>query len=102
MKLFQNELYCYNEGNRVVFTALFHIQRGFCCGNGCKHCPYEPKSIKYNTKMDIKILEQIKQQVKDLEDNNLISNEDKKVEAIKIFEQLNQMLGEYISNEEDK
>ena len=31
------------DGDRVVFTALFHIQRGQCCGNGCKNCPYDPK-----------------------------------------------------------
>ena len=34
--------------NRVVFTALFHIQRGQCCGNGCRNCPYDPKHKKGN------------------------------------------------------
>ena len=24
-----------------VFTALAHANRGYCCGNGCRHCPYE-------------------------------------------------------------
>lgn len=24
-----------------VFTALAHADRGYCCGNGCRHCPYE-------------------------------------------------------------
>jgi hypothetical protein len=23
-----------------VFTALFLKNRGFCCKNGCRHCPY--------------------------------------------------------------
>eukprot|EP01012_Entosiphon_sulcatum_P004654 TRINITY_DN11906_c0_g2_i1.p1 TRINITY_DN11906_c0_g2~~TRINITY_DN11906_c0_g2_i1.p1 ORF type:complete len:330 (+),score=44.39 TRINITY_DN11906_c0_g2_i1:29-1018(+) len=23
-----------------VFTALFHKERGYCCGSGCRHCPY--------------------------------------------------------------
>lgn len=36
----------YMEGERVIFTALFHIERGQCCGNGCRHCPYEPKHKK--------------------------------------------------------
>jgi 2-iminoacetate synthase ThiH len=36
------------DGDRVVFTALFHIQRGQCCGNGCKNCAYEPKYQKGN------------------------------------------------------
>jgi hypothetical protein len=21
-------------------TATFHLQRGKCCHNGCRHCPY--------------------------------------------------------------
>ena len=33
-------IHYYLEGERVVFTALFHSQRGQCCGNGCRHCPY--------------------------------------------------------------
>ena len=36
----------YTEGERVIFTALFHIKRGQCCGNGCRYCPYEPKHKK--------------------------------------------------------
>lgn len=24
----------------TVFTRLAHLQRGRCCGNGCRHCPY--------------------------------------------------------------
>lgn len=24
----------------MVFTAWYHLRRGECCGNGCRHCPY--------------------------------------------------------------
>jgi hypothetical protein len=24
----------------VVFTARYHLKRGTCCSNGCRHCPY--------------------------------------------------------------
>ena len=41
------ELY-YLENGRVVFTPKYHLQRGYCCGSGCRHCPYEPKYIKGN------------------------------------------------------
>lgn len=34
------------DGDKVVFTELWHIQRGSCCGNKCKHCPYTPKHKK--------------------------------------------------------
>jgi len=30
----------YLEGTAVVFTASYHLRRGSCCGNGCRHCPY--------------------------------------------------------------
>src|ERR1700678_2272514 len=30
----------YREGSAVVFTAGYHLRRGYCCGNGCRHCPY--------------------------------------------------------------
>jgi hypothetical protein len=42
-KPFEQDIHYYMDGTRVVFTALFHIQRGSCCGNGCKHCPYDPQ-----------------------------------------------------------
>lgn len=31
-----------------VFTVKYHTERGYCCGNGCRHCPYFPKHIKGN------------------------------------------------------
>lgn len=24
----------------IVFTAKYLLKRGYCCQNGCKHCPY--------------------------------------------------------------
>mgnify|MGYP003351914309 FL=1 len=41
-------IHYYIEGERVIFTPLFHLQRGSCCGNGCRHCPYTPKHKKGN------------------------------------------------------
>lgn len=23
-----------------VMTAQYLVDRGYCCGNGCRHCPY--------------------------------------------------------------
>lgn len=33
----------YIEDGFWIFTALYHKKRGYCCKNGCRHCPY-PKS----------------------------------------------------------
>ncbi|MFM8914142.1 MAG: DUF5522 domain-containing protein [Flammeovirgaceae bacterium] len=28
------------ENGLMVFTEHFHLRRGFCCKNKCRHCPY--------------------------------------------------------------
>lgn len=33
----------YFENGLMVFTAAYHLRRGYCCGNGCRCCPY-PKT----------------------------------------------------------
>lgn len=30
----------YFEGSAMVFTASYLQRRGYCCGSGCRHCPY--------------------------------------------------------------
>ncbi len=30
----------YLEEDNTVFKAWFHLKRGYCCTNGCRHCPY--------------------------------------------------------------
>ena len=30
----------YMDDGNVVFTAAYHLKRGNCCANGCRHCPY--------------------------------------------------------------
>ena len=30
----------YLENGFLVFTAYYLTKRGYCCENGCRHCPY--------------------------------------------------------------
>ena len=30
-----------NEDGLIVLTGQYHLEKGYCCGNGCKHCPYD-------------------------------------------------------------
>mgnify|MGYP007059434711 CR=1 FL=1 len=30
----------YEEDGKVVFTAAYHLKRGYCCNSKCRHCPY--------------------------------------------------------------
>lgn len=36
----------YHERGNVVFTAKFLLERGRCCGCGCRHCPYESEPVR--------------------------------------------------------
>jgi hypothetical protein len=38
------DIYFDPETGFAVLTADFLLKRGYCCGSGCRHCPYEVKS----------------------------------------------------------
>ena len=44
----------YWENGRMVFTEVYHLKRGKCCGSGCKHCAYDPPNVKGNTQTEEK------------------------------------------------
>ena len=35
----------YWEGPYMVFTAAWHLKRGYCCGSACRHCPYNHENV---------------------------------------------------------
>jgi hypothetical protein len=35
----------YFENGLLVYTAAYHLKRGYCCGSGCRHCPYKPRHV---------------------------------------------------------
>ncbi|MFI5172008.1 MAG: DUF5522 domain-containing protein [Chitinophagales bacterium] len=39
-KLVENIDYYINKDGLFVFTAKYLLERGYCCGNNCLHCPY--------------------------------------------------------------
>jgi hypothetical protein len=44
------DFYLSKQGYRVL-TEHYLKERGYCCGNGCLHCPYFPKAMKGNTNL---------------------------------------------------
>ncbi|WP_341838492.1 DUF5522 domain-containing protein [Chitinophaga pollutisoli] len=44
-QLQENIDFYYNEQGYVVLTEKFHRERGFCCGNGCLHCPFDYEKV---------------------------------------------------------
>jgi hypothetical protein len=35
----------YNEEGFMVLTESYLRERGYCCGNGCLHCPYDYENV---------------------------------------------------------
>ena len=35
----------YQEGPYMVLTEWHHLKRGYCCGNRCRHCPYNHENV---------------------------------------------------------
>ncbi len=31
----------YDKNGYMVLTEKFHLEKGYCCGFGCRHCPYD-------------------------------------------------------------
>jgi hypothetical protein len=44
-RLVENEDY-YLENGLMVFTEKYHLNRGYCCQSGCRHCPYKKEDDK--------------------------------------------------------
>jgi hypothetical protein len=43
--LIEGKDYYFNKEGYVVLTAAYHLQKGYCCGNGCLHCPYNYENV---------------------------------------------------------
>lgn len=43
-----NEDYYFEKG-LMVMTAKHHMKRGYCCGSGCRHCPFTPRHVAGST-----------------------------------------------------
>jgi len=41
----QQDDFYFDKNGLMVFTEKFLLKRGSCCGNGCKHCPYNYENV---------------------------------------------------------
>ena len=44
-KLIEGVDFYYNEEGFIVLTELYHLNRGFCCGKGCRHCAFDYENV---------------------------------------------------------
>lgn len=44
-ELIENVDFYLDKSGLMVFTREYHLKRGYCCGNGCMHCPYHFENV---------------------------------------------------------
>jgi Family of unknown function (DUF5522) len=44
-QLIEGVHYYLSEDGYVVLTEKYHLEKGYCCGNGCRHCPYGYENV---------------------------------------------------------
>jgi len=54
----EGEDYIVLPDGRLVFTAKYLLERGYCCGNGCLNCPYNYEAVPEPTKSELLALRQ--------------------------------------------
>ncbi len=45
MALSENLDYYFNADGMMVLTGKYLAERGYCCGNGCTHCPFNYEGV---------------------------------------------------------
>lgn len=44
-ELKEGEDFYFNGDGLMVLTEKYHLERGYCCGNGCRHCPFDYERV---------------------------------------------------------
>jgi len=50
----EDDDFYYNSEGFIVLTEQYHLARGYCCGNGCKHCPYDYENVPEPRRTELK------------------------------------------------
>jgi hypothetical protein len=53
-QLVEGEDFYYNEEGYMVLTKKYHLEKGFCCGNGCMHCPFDYENVPEPKRSELK------------------------------------------------
>ncbi|MDE3236977.1 MAG: hypothetical protein KGO81_13575 [Bacteroidota bacterium] len=35
----------YDANGYMVLTEKYHLEKGYCCGHGCRHCPFNYENV---------------------------------------------------------
>lgn len=53
MDLTENIDYYINDNGQFVLTGHYLLKRGYCCGNGCLHCPYKYENVPLERRQEL-------------------------------------------------
>jgi hypothetical protein len=42
-----------NDEGFIVLTEKYHLEKGFCCGMGCFHCPYNYENVPEGRRVEL-------------------------------------------------
>ena len=51
--------YYKDPDGKWVFTAAYHKERGYCCGNACRHCPYQYEAVPEPVKTRLLLIKEL-------------------------------------------
>jgi hypothetical protein len=51
--------YYKDPDEKWVFTAAYHKERGYCCGNACRHCPYQYEAVPEPVKTRLLLIKEL-------------------------------------------
>jgi len=52
-KLVEGLDFYFNDMGYIVLTENYHLEKGICCGNGCRDCPYDYINVPGPRKEDL-------------------------------------------------
>ncbi len=52
-ELIEGVHYYINKDGYIVLTEKYHLEKGFCCGMGCLHCPYNYENVPEPRKSEV-------------------------------------------------
>ena len=44
-ELIENVDFYFDKCGMMVLTEKYHQERGYCCGHGCRNCPYDFEAV---------------------------------------------------------
>ncbi len=71
MKLQQEKHFYFDDNGFLVFTEQFHLKKGFCCGLGCRHCPYNYVNVPENERVRLLTNKQKDKELKQFVENKI-------------------------------